>query len=188
MKDRVWFASLIFPHRVPQSPGAFQIETCCQIHCWVPVSQTYIWPIADDSINTYKWMSKCRWRWLVEIMQSFLNSMSGTRGERLCDEEVLTPFLCSSSSVYVYTHSRSSWACLSCLLGLKGSVAKNVYKLPTENFPRGPVVKSLCFHCRGHRLVSGWGTEIPYAAWHSGKKKEKRNNCPWRLKWSTLLI
>ena len=28
-------------------------------------------------------------------------------------------------------------------------------------FPGGPVVRTLCFHCRGPSSIPGWGTKIP---------------------------
>ena len=35
-------------------------------------------------------------------------------------------------------------------------------------FPGGPVVKTLCFHHRGHRFhPPAWGTKIFHAAWHT---------------------
>ena len=42
----------------------------------------------------------------------------------------------------------------------------------TWGFPGGPVVKTLCFHCRGTRSIPRWGTKIPHALWHSQKKRE----------------
>ena len=45
-----------------------------------------------------------------------------------------------------------------------------VLKPVWRNFPDGPVVSALCFHCRG----LGFRPEIPHAAWH-GKKKKKKN-------------
>jgi len=42
------------------------------------------------------------------------------------------------------------------------------------DFPGGPVVKTLHFHCRGHRfgpLFPGQGTKIPLASWHKKKKR-----------------
>ena len=32
------------------------------------------------------------------------------------------------------------------------------------DFPGGPVVKTLCLHCRGHGSIPGRGTKIPPAA------------------------
>ena len=39
-------------------------------------------------------------------------------------------------------------------------------------FPGGPVVGTLCFHCRGTGLTPGWGTKISHAAPCSQKKKK----------------
>lgn len=40
-------------------------------------------------------------------------------------------------------------------------------------FPWCPVVKVLCFQCRASTvLISGWGTKILHAAWHSQKIKK----------------
>ena len=46
------------------------------------------------------------------------------------------------------------------------------------DFPDGPVVMSLCFHCRGKGLVPGGGSKIPHATWHGLKQttiKQKRS-------------
>ena len=42
----------------------------------------------------------------------------------------------------------------------------------TGDFPGGPVVKTLRFHCRGVGAIPGQGTKIPHAARHSQKKKK----------------
>ena len=39
------------------------------------------------------------------------------------------------------------------------------------DFPGDPVVKTLCFHCRGCGLIPGWGTKI--ARGQCGKKQNK---------------
>ena len=39
------------------------------------------------------------------------------------------------------------------------------------DFPGHPVVKNLCFHCKGIGSISGQGTKIPHAAWCSQKNK-----------------
>ena len=39
------------------------------------------------------------------------------------------------------------------------------------DFPGGPVVKTLYFHCRGHGFDPWWGTKIPHAPQYSRKKK-----------------
>ena len=36
----------------------------------------------------------------------------------------------------------------------------------------GPLVKTLCFHCRGHRFDHGWGTKVAYASRCSQKVKK----------------
>jgi len=41
-----------------------------------------------------------------------------------------------------------------------------------RDFLGGPVVKTLCFHCRG-RGFHLWLGKIPHAAWHGQKKKER---------------
>ena len=39
------------------------------------------------------------------------------------------------------------------------------------DFPGGPVVKTLCFHCRWHGFEPGWGTKIPHAMQRGQKVK-----------------
>ena len=41
-------------------------------------------------------------------------------------------------------------------------------------FPGGPVIKTLCFHCLGPGLITVQGTKILQAAQHSQKKKKKK--------------
>ena len=44
------------------------------------------------------------------------------------------------------------------------------------DFPGSPVVKILCFHCRGQGFnLWSRGTKIPHATWHSKKKKIIKN-------------
>ena len=43
------------------------------------------------------------------------------------------------------------------------------------DFSGGPVVKTLSFHCRGHRFDPCWGARIPHAV-HCGKKKKKNGS------------
>ena len=45
-----------------------------------------------------------------------------------------------------------------------------------RDFPGGPVVKTLRFHCRGTGLIPGQGTKIPHATWCGPKKKKKLKN------------
>ena len=44
------------------------------------------------------------------------------------------------------------------------------------DFPGGPVVKTPCFHCRGHGFVLGWETKILHATRHSHKKKKRKKS------------
>ena len=46
---------------------------------------------------------------------------------------------------------------------------------PTSSldFSGRPVVKTLCFHCRGMGSIPAQGTKIPHAMWHSKRNKEK---------------
>ena len=44
----------------------------------------------------------------------------------------------------------------------------------SRGFPGGQVVKTLCFHCRGASLISGWGIKIP----HNRLKKKKNELHP----------
>ena len=39
------------------------------------------------------------------------------------------------------------------------------------DFPGGPVVKTLCFQCRGLGSIPGRGTEDPHTVQHGGKKE-----------------
>ena len=43
------------------------------------------------------------------------------------------------------------------------------------DFPGGPVVKTLHFHCRGHEFDPGWRTKISQAT-QCGQKKKKEIN------------
>ena len=42
------------------------------------------------------------------------------------------------------------------------------------DFPAYPVVKTLCFHCRGHGFEPWWGTRSYMPSTAKGKKKKKR--------------
>ena len=60
----------------------------------------------------------------------------------------------------------SAW----CLLGARWLIniwQKNEWKTQLRGFPDAPVVKTLCFHCRGHRFDSWLGTKIL----HTGQPK-----------------
>ena len=46
------------------------------------------------------------------------------------------------------------------------------FKTYYREFPGGPVVRTLCFHCRGHGSIHGWGTKI-LQAMQQGQKKKK---------------
>ena len=48
-------------------------------------------------------------------------------------------------------------------------------KVTPGNFPAGPVVTTLCFHCRWLRLTPGQRTKILHAMQHSQKKYDKIN-------------
>ena len=41
------------------------------------------------------------------------------------------------------------------------------------DFPCDPLVKMLCFQCRGHGFDSWLGTKIPHAMGHGQKKKRE---------------
>ena len=43
------------------------------------------------------------------------------------------------------------------------------------NFPGGPVVKTLCFHCKACGLNPWLGNKIPHA-WHHSQKVKKKNS------------
>ena len=49
-----------------------------------------------------------------------------------------------------------------------------------REFPGGPVVRTLCFHCRGHGF-DPW-TKIPHAPWHGQEKKKRHNKEGWEDK------
>ena len=51
---------------------------------------------------------------------------------------------------------------------LKG--IKEDQEIKPREFPAGPVVKTLCSHCRGHRFNPCWKTKTLHAT-HSKKKK-----------------
>ena len=44
------------------------------------------------------------------------------------------------------------------------------------DFSGGPVVKTLSFHCRGHRFDPCWGARIPHAV-QCGQKNKKGSYC-----------
>ena len=43
-----------------------------------------------------------------------------------------------------------------------------------QEFPGGPVITTLCSHCRDLGSISGWGTNIPQALRLSKREKKKR--------------
>ena len=45
-------------------------------------------------------------------------------------------------------------------------------QLKEGDFPGGPVVKTLGFHCRGISSIPGRGTKTPHAVWPKKKKKD----------------
>ena len=51
-------------------------------------------------------------------------------------------------------------------------ILKNV---KSWDFPDNPVVKILCFHCRGHRFNLWSGFHIPYG-WKEKKKAENQSS------------
>lgn len=57
------------------------------------------------------------------------------------------------------------------------------------DFPRDPVNKTWCIHCREHALISDWGTKILHAAQQGQKRKKKKNNKKrkWQLGFCVLL-
>lgn len=44
-----------------------------------------------------------------------------------------------------------------------------VAKKKKKDFPGGPMVRTVCLHCRGTGSILHWGTKIPYALWRSQK-------------------
>ena len=57
-----------------------------------------------------------------------------------------------------------------------------------RDFPSSSVVKTPCFHCRGHRFYFWLRTKIPHAVWHGQKKKKKIISKRNAIKWSILKI
>ena len=51
---------------------------------------------------------------------------------------------------------------------------KQNYEAKMLDFSGHPVVKTLCFHCRGLGLIPGQGTKIPHATWHNPKEEKKK--------------
>ena len=45
-------------------------------------------------------------------------------------------------------------------------------RLLSCDFCGGPVVRTLCFHCRGMGSIPGWGTKILHVMWHGQKFKK----------------
>ena len=50
------------------------------------------------------------------------------------------------------------------------------------DFPGGPTVKTLHFHCESTDLIPIWGTKISHAVWHSQKIKIKVNDLNTAIK------
>ena len=48
---------------------------------------------------------------------------------------------------------------------------KNKNKINFREFPGGPMVRALCFHCQGLGSIPVWGTKIPQAVWWGQKIK-----------------
>ena len=44
----------------------------------------------------------------------------------------------------------------------------------SREFPYGPVVRTLCFHCRRQGSIPDWGTKIPQTTWRGRKKERER--------------
>ena len=65
------------------------------------------------------------------------------------------------------------------MLSSEPSVGRNLFAIITlkitdhREVPGGPVVKTLCLHCRGTSSIPGWGTTISHATWHGQGKKKK---------------
>lgn len=59
---------------------------------------------------------------------------------------------------------------------------------PPLGRPCGPVVKTLLFHCRGHRFDPWLGTKIPHALQHGQKKREKTTTAKSHHDSTLLLI
>ena len=51
----------------------------------------------------------------------------------------------------------------------QGKATFNHLKHPFRDFPGRPVVRTLCFHCRGVGLIPGQGIRILHASWHGLK-------------------
>ena len=73
---------------------------------------------------------------------------------------VASPFIVSSGPVpprpHTHTHTHTY---------------THTHKILSWDFPGGPVVKTLCFHCSGHGSIPGRGTKIPHD--ECGQKMEK---------------
>ena len=49
-----------------------------------------------------------------------------------------------------------------------------------RDFPGGPVIKTLFFHCRGKGSIPGLGTKIPPVKWRSQIEREREREIKWR--------
>ena len=70
-------------------------------------------------------------------------------------------------------------------LFLSGVQSEKLYFLRNillKDFTGSPVVKTLCFHCRGYGFHPWLGTKIPYASRHSQKKKKKEMSFPFSVR------
>ena len=55
-----------------------------------------------------------------------------------------------------------------------GPLGKSLNHISKGDFPGGPVVNALCFHCSGHGFDPWSGTKIPHAAQRGQKNKKKK--------------
>ena len=76
--------------------------------------------------------------------------------------------------LHLYTWMRSRLASIS---GKMAPFSSSALK-PTEEglawWSGGPVIETLCFHCRRQGLIPGWGTENPHATKCSQKKNQEQ--------------
>ena len=53
------------------------------------------------------------------------------------------------------------------------SLLLEMYKLASWESPRGPMVRTQCFHCWGLGSIPGRGTKTLYVVWHGQKQTNK---------------